>query len=331
MKKEISYQIPNPLLNIIKSSIEVLKKKDKNEITVNDDLIYENIKTNLGFPLNDNDGDSIIHLLAYNNKVSILEEIINFFKINNLDYNQLVNLKNFDNYSPLHLAASNGDISTVKLLCKHNADVNSLTDKKFTPLHLSSGNGNIEVVDYLIKNGANPKAITGYGSSILHYAAGATGDSHFDLVKHLIKKYGAMEFINFQDEEKYTPLHEATHSGNLDLSKYLIEECGADITLLTIYGNSILHMAAVSGNLNLVKYLIEKHKLNVHAIDNDGHTILHYAVIGNNLDVVKYLIEESGLDPNVTVTNGLDKGKNALQFAKNDNIEMINYLKQKIG
>lgn len=330
MKKEISYQISNPLLNTIKSSLEELKKNDKNEITVKDDLIYENIKTNLGFPLNDNDGDIIIHLLANNNKVNILEEIINFFKINNLDYNQIVNLKNFDNYSPLHFAASNGDISTVELLCKHNADVNSLTDDKFTPLHLASGNGNIEVVDFLIKYGANPKAITGNGSSVLHYASGATGDSHFDLVKHLIKKYGAIEFINFQDEEKYTPLHEATHSGNLELSKYLIEECGADITLLTKYGNSILHMAAVSGNLNLVKYLIEKHKVNVHAIDNDGHTILHYAVIGNNLDIVKYLIEEYGLDPSASITNGLDKGQNALQLAKNDNIEMINYLKQKM-
>ena len=58
---------------------------------------------------------------------------------------------------------------------------------------------------------------------------------------------------------------------------------------------------------------------------------MHYAVIGNNLDVIKYLIEEHGLDPSATVTNGLDKSKNTLQFANNNNIEMINYLKQKIG
>lgn len=331
MNKENSYQIPTPLLNIIKNSIEEIKKNEKSEITVNDDLINENIKTNLGFPLNDNDGDSIIHLLASNKKVGILEEIISFFKINNLDYSQIINLKNFDKYSPLHLAASSGDFSTVEFLCKHNADVNSLTDNNFTPLHLAAESGNIEIVDYLIKNGANPKSITKYGSSVLHYASGAAGESHFDLVKHLMKNYGAMEFINFQDEEKYTPLHEATHSGNLELSKYLIEECGADINLLTKYGNSILHMAAVSGNLNLVKYLIKKHNANVHAIDNDGHTILHYAVIGNNLDIVKYLIEEHNLDPRKTCTEGLDKGFNALQLAKNDNIEMIDYLKQKIG
>ena len=137
MNKEISYQIPSPLLNTIKILLEELKKNDKNEITVKDDLINENIKTNLGFPLNDNDGDSIIHLLANNNKV----------KLNNLDYNQIVNLKNFDDYTPLHFAASNGDILTVELLCKNNADVNSLTDHKFTPLHLAAGNGNIEIVD----------------------------------------------------------------------------------------------------------------------------------------------------------------------------------------
>ena len=62
MHKETSYQISSPLLNIIKNSIEEIKKKDKNEITVSDDLINENIKINLGFPLNDNDEDNIIHL-----------------------------------------------------------------------------------------------------------------------------------------------------------------------------------------------------------------------------------------------------------------------------
>ena len=58
---------------------------------------------------------------------------------------------------------------------------------------------------------------------------------------------------------------------------------------------------------------------------------MHYAVIGNNLDVVKYLIEEHKLDPSKACTGGLDKGLNALQLAKEDNIEMIDYLKQKIG
>ena len=182
-----------------------------------------------------------------------MEEIINYFKVNNLDYNQIINLKNFNDYTPLHFAASNGNLLTVEYLCKNNADVNSLTESNFTPLHLASGNGDVQVVGCLIKYGANPDAITSHGSSVFHYAAGAIGISHFDLVKHLIKNYGGMKFINFQDEEKYTPLHESTHSGDFELSKYLIEKCGADINLLTKYGNSILHMSAVSGNLNLFK------------------------------------------------------------------------------
>ena len=234
-------------------------------------------------------------------------------------------------YTPLHFAASNGNLLTVEYLCKHNADVNSLTQNNFTSLHLASGNSNIQIVDCLIKYGANPEAITSHGSSVLHYASGGIGISHFNLVKHLIKNYGGMKFINFQDKEKYTPFHEATHSGDFELCKYLIKECGADINLLIKYGNSILHMAAVSGNLNLVKYLIEKHKVNVQTIDKNGNTILHYAVIGNNLDVVKYLIEKHGLDPSATVTNGLDKDCNTLLLSNKVNIEMIDYLKKKIG
>ena len=243
--KEISYQLSNSLLNTIKGSIEEIKKNYENEITAKDYLINENLKYNIGFPLNDIDGNSIIHLLAKYDKVNILEEIINYFKVNNLDYNQIINLKNFDGYTPLHFAASNGNLLTVEYLCNHNADVNSLTENNFTPLHLASGKGNIQVVDCLIKFGANPEAITIYGSSVLHYASGGIGISHFDLVKHLIKNYGEIKYINFQDEEKYTPLHEATHCGDFELSKYLIEECGADINLLTKYGNSILHMAAI--------------------------------------------------------------------------------------
>ena len=56
----------------------------------------------------------------------------------------------------LHLAVLNlNDVKTVELCLDSGADVNVLTSKAVTPLHLAASKGNIEVADFLISRGAN--------------------------------------------------------------------------------------------------------------------------------------------------------------------------------
>jgi len=327
-----SHELPKHILNKIKQSIEDInviinnKSDDESQDYIIDGSVIVDIKSNLSYQLNE-EGDTIIHQLAKYGQLDVLKEIIEDLIANKLDKNPIVNIKNKDHYTPLHYSAAKGHLPIVEYLCQQGADSNAMTLNHFTPLYQASMNGNLSVVECLIKFGANPKVITIHGSSLLHAAC---IEGHYDLAKYLIKNYGAKEFVNRIDEDHYTPLHEATHSGNLELVQYLIEECNADPSIVTCHGNTILHMAAVSGNFELLKYLIDKWQANVNAIDNDGYTILHYAAMGGNKDSVAYLIEHHGLDFHARV-NEFGKDVDILHLVPKDNTEVINYLKQKMN
>lgn len=55
---------------------------------------------------------------------------------------------------------------------------------------------------------------------------------------------------------KYTPLMWAVHNGQIEKVKFLIAQ-GADVSLKTARGNTILHLAAREGHLDLYYYLAE--------------------------------------------------------------------------
>ena len=74
--------------------------------------------------------------------------------------------------TPIHKAASRGDVETIRYLHEEfGLDLNLKDAIGFTPLHDAVINGKIAVVRYLIENGAaiNPKS--GTNSTPLHFAA----------------------------------------------------------------------------------------------------------------------------------------------------------------
>jgi ankyrin repeat protein len=74
--------------------------------------------------------------------------------------------------------------------------------------------------------------------------------------------------------------------------KYLVEEKGADVKAVDVYGNTPLHRASQNGHLDVVKYLVEK-GADFQAVDKVGDTPLHDASYYGKLDVVKYLVEKA--------------------------------------
>jgi ankyrin repeat protein len=55
----------------------------------------------------------------------------------------------------IHLACQNDHSPIVKLLVDHGADIDALENKRWTPLMIAAMNGNFEVVKTLTKEGAN--------------------------------------------------------------------------------------------------------------------------------------------------------------------------------
>ena len=88
------------------------------------------------------------------------------------------------NYTPLDLAAREGDLEMVKLLVDNGANVNN-----YKPLHLASEKGYLEIVTYLVEHGANLNdpdiEIRFDGLSPLHEAVRG---GHFDVVEYLVEQ-----------------------------------------------------------------------------------------------------------------------------------------------
>ena len=97
----------------------------------------------------------------------------------------------------------------------------------------------------------------------------------------------------------WTPLHSVCrNSGNLNVIRYLIEECKCDPMCRRNDGWTPLHFACAEGNVNVVRYLITQCGCDSMCKANDGMTPLH-SVCHNSgsLDVICYLIEECKCDP----------------------------------
>ena len=95
-----------------------------------------------------------------------------------------------------------------------------------------------------------------------------------------------------QDEKALRMVFNAISNGDLETTKYLIEENNIDINSKDENGKTLLMKACCNTNLDLVKYLVEN-KADLTIKDNKNYNALMYAVEKSTLDIVRYLFEES--------------------------------------
>jgi uncharacterized protein len=67
-----------------------------------------------------------------------------------------VNQKNVVGDTPLHIAASWGNVEMIEALLDHGADVNAPGEHGLTPVHIAAEEDNFEAVALLIARGAHP-------------------------------------------------------------------------------------------------------------------------------------------------------------------------------
>ena len=194
---------------------------------------------------------------------------------------------NIKGYFPLHITCKKGDLSLVKILITHGADLNTLDEHGHTPLMTAMNYGRYEIVkSFVCDYGCDPN-IEGY--LLLHMAC---KESDLSLVQTLIT-HGAD--LNTLDEHGHTPLMTAMNYGRYEIVKSFVCDYGCDPN---IEGYLLLHMACKESDLSLVQTLIT-HGADLNALDEHGHTPLMTAMNYGRYEIVKSFVCDYGCDPNI--------------------------------
>lgn len=143
----------------------------------------------------------------------------------------------------LHVAAANGDITTMRKLIENGANVNEENAKSAMPIAIASMCGHLEAVQLLLQHGANFNDRSYNGRTALHWAI---AKYHADVVKELLQA-GADPFVKIQtgmghaldqafeqlDQLTSQLIHHPTHQGFLKQAGEAIKI----IEFIAEYGN----------------------------------------------------------------------------------------------
>jgi hypothetical protein len=151
-------------------------------------------------------------------------------------------------WTPLMVAAFNGNEVFAKLLLKCGAKLTVKDKSGYSPLHWAAYNGHVEVLKLLIEQGAEPNAPSQFGWTALMQAATR---GHLLACAYLIFR-GAD--VNATSSDGWTSLHKAANNGHIEVVKLLLSK-GAN--RFAKYGEGIkpIDLAIKAGHLDIVALL----------------------------------------------------------------------------
>jgi len=196
-------------------------------------------------------------------------ELINFLIENGYIIKETLSIQDNMGWTPLLLALRfNEDVAVINKLFELDPDITVMTNYKIGLLEAASFNSNIQILDLVLN------------------------------------KIGNNE-INLGRQDGVRPIHYACEDNSNPEILMRLQEYGADISLTSTDGRTILHYAALNENVDIIKTVVEKLTFeDIFKKDDYGATALFYAADKNNYDVFEYLLK-LGLSPYDTNKNGL--------------------------
>ncbi|KAM0210277.1 hypothetical protein ACHAQD_010793 [Fusarium lateritium] len=252
-----------------------------------------------------------------------------------LQHGYVVNHRDRDGWSAIHLAAEEGHLEIVRLLLEAGADPNAVSSYGTSPLHCAANGGHVSIVALLLQSGVDSLKSTCHGWTALHHAAYM---GHSDVVRALLEDGRTRASASQQDNHGWSALHLAVCRRDLATIRILVDksitaepqmlldESGytADdwlcrwprSTLQKVKGDLAfsksrccravrgLRQAVTTGSVPMVKLLVKLgHDIN--GTDSGKRTALYYAAKKCNLPVMDALID-LGADPNILPIGRMD-------------------------
>ena len=159
----------------------------------------------------------------------------------------IVNFRDYDRRSPLHLAASEGHLEMVKYLLERGARINRSDRWGHSPMDDSYRHKHFHVMEYLRNNGGT----FGSTSQATNFIS-AVNEGDLQEVQTLYE-LGSVD-INAGDFDKRTPLHYASHNGNVDVLRFLCVS-GANVNVSDRWNRHPLDEAQDNGHTKCAEIL----------------------------------------------------------------------------
>ncbi|CAH8635183.1 unnamed protein product [Schistosoma rodhaini] len=206
-----------------------------------------------------------------------------------------INVRDSFDRTPLHLAASSGNLPMVKLLVEGRALVDPVDKFGITPLFWAVYNNYKNVAHYLLNMGAKHNRVTKQGFTILHFICESNALS---ILKYLHRKSQTLEY-DTSDNNGMTPFLIAASKGNELLMEILVRR-NCNINATDTYGRNALHFVSKNGHIDALYYLlsVELLKSKINELDNSGCSPIHLACENNQQHCVRLLLE-AGANPDI--------------------------------
>ncbi len=213
-------------------------------------------------------------------------------------------------YSPLHLAATLGDLAAIETFIDRGAPIDIRLEDRTTPLMSAATNGHSEAVRLLLKKKAD---VTLRNSNEQRALDLAIRFEHWDTTKILLHTKGALvhnESSLLQQlvfSENTDLLREALKAGAKIIPPEERKKASADTfdKTTTSSAKDPLVAAARSKNLDMLKILHEFPKASGSDDPYILNSALHYAADAGKLPHTKYLIDQLGADPDSLLDHGM--------------------------
>jgi ankyrin repeat protein len=145
-------------------------------------------------------------------------------------------------WRPIQLAASTGQVDSVRALVRLGANVHAPDSQGNRALYWAAHDGRAEAVRVLVELGAEMEH-QGNETAAMHEAAEA---GHLAVMRTLAELGASVEAAGYLG---FRPLHMAMHKGQHAAMRVLVKELGADVESQTLEGSRALHFAAVKVGL----------------------------------------------------------------------------------
>ncbi|XP_055360039.1 ankyrin-3-like isoform X24 [Betta splendens] len=265
------------------------------------EVVAELIKQGANVDAATKKGNTALHIASLAGQTDVVKELVT--------HGANVNAQSQNGFTPLYMAAQENHLEVVQFLLDHGSSQSIATEDGFTPLAVALQQGHDQVVSLLLENDTKGKVRL----PALHIAARKDDTKAAALLlqsDHNADVESKM-MVNRTTESGFTPLHIASHYGNINVATLLLNR-GAAVDFKARNDITPLHVASKRGNSNMVRLLVER-GAKIDARTKDGLTPLHCGARSGHEQVVEMLLDrgapilsktKNGLSPLHMATQG---------------------------